>query len=63
MGLCQFKFARKEADLREGVTAQLEADMFTTGAYIRENDGKWTLDDSMLRVWEDICEDVGIFKG
>lgn len=35
--------------------------MFNTGTYIREKDGKWTFDDSMLRVWEDICEDVGIF--
>lgn len=44
----QFKFAGKEADLREDVTAQLEPKMLETGTYVRENDGKWTLDDSIL---------------
>lgn len=46
----QFKFAGKEADLRDDVTAQLESKMLETGTYVRENDGKWTLDDSMLLV-------------
>lgn len=49
-----------EADLREGVAAQLESDTFSMETYIREKDGKWTFDNSMLGVWEDIDEDVGI---
>lgn len=43
-------FSMKESDLREGVTAQLESDILDTGTYgIREKDGKWIFDDSMLR--------------
>lgn len=53
-------FSMAEADLREDVTAQLESNLFNTGTYIREKDGKWTFDFSMLGVWEDIDEDVGI---
>lgn len=53
-------FSMAEADLREDVTAQLESNLFNTGTYIREKDGKWTFDNSMLGVWEDFDEDVGI---
>lgn len=53
-------FSMAEADLREDVTVQLESNLFNTGTYIREKDGKWTFDNSMLGVWEDIDEDVGI---